>query len=186
MGEKILFAVLLCVLGCATSARSQSPDVKKKLDKPGEIQGYPCAEGFAWFYPDGHLKQCTISRDTEFGEARLPSGSIVVLTPGGEPRYAMLAHDASILGYTCRGGGPLGPAEGAATAFYPNGKLKQCWLAQDQDVQGAPCMAAGGLLGAIFHSGGAAVAFHQDGKLRSCTLSRDFGGLKRGDGFQAP
>ena len=54
MKKTILFAVLLCSLICAVSARSQSQAVRKKLDKPTEIQGYPCAKGFAWFLRMGN------------------------------------------------------------------------------------------------------------------------------------
>ena len=99
-------------------------------------------------------------------------------------RYAELlffSHDAPVLGYTCKGGGPLGASEGATTAFYPSGKLKQCWLAEDQIVQGVPCMAAGGFLTAIFHHGGFSTTFFENGKFRSCTLSKNFGGQRRGE-----
>ena len=65
---------------------------------PAEIQGYPCDKGYAFFYADGSLSQCSVSRGTQFGEARVPRGSIVHLTPDGKPAYAMLIHDAPILG----------------------------------------------------------------------------------------
>jgi hypothetical protein len=157
------------------------------LHEPAEIQGYPCAKGFAWFYADGRLERCTVSRDTAFGEARVPAGSIVVLRPNGKPEYVMLVHNSPILGYNCAGGGPLGPAEGAMTSFYASGKLRVCWLAGDQVVQGVPCKAAGGFLSAIFHHGGFFTDFYESGKLHSCTLSQDYGGLHGGQRFaQAP
>jgi hypothetical protein len=43
----------------------------------------------------------------------------------------------------CDGGGFLGPAEGSETAFYPSGKLHQCYLAKNQVVQGVPCAQGG-------------------------------------------
>ena len=173
----IRYALLVVILGWAAAPPQAS---RKTLDQPTEIPGYACAKGYAWFYADGRLERCTVSRDTAFGEARVPAGSIIVLLPDGKPRYVMLIHDALIHGYKCAGGGQLGPSEGATTTFYPSGKLKLCWLAQDQMVQGIPCMAAGGFLTAIFHRGGFGTDFHENGKLHSCTLSRDFGGQRRG------
>jgi len=183
MSKRTLFAVLLCGLGWAGP---RPPVVRKKLAAATEIQGYPCATGYAWFYLDGHLEQCAVSRDTAFGEAQAPAGSIVVLLPSGQPDYLMMSHDVPILGYKCAGGGPLGPAEGAMTAFYPSGKLKLCWLVGDQNVQGIPCMGNGGFFGALLHYGGAGARFYRSGKLHSCTLSKDVGGLRRGQLFVAP
>src|ERR1035437_4378321 len=158
MRRHILFGALLLSPRCFGWVEPEV--VRKTLEVPVEIQGYPCAKGFAWFFADGHLKQCTVSRETAFGEARAPTGSNVNARPlaggggvggGAAPdrihpcpasgRYAELlffSHDAPVLGYTCKGGGPLGASEGATTAFYPSGKLKQCWLAEDQIVQGVP------------------------------------------------
>jgi len=179
MRRHVLFVALLLDPRCFGWVEPQV--VRKSLEVPREIQGYPCAKGFAWFFADGHLNQCTVSRETAFGEARAPTGSIVVLHPDGTPNYLFLSHDAPVLGYICKGGGPLGPSEGATTAFYPSGKLKQCWLAEDRIIQGVPCMAAGGFLSAIFHHGGFSTNFYENGKLRSCTLSKDFDGQRRGE-----
>jgi hypothetical protein len=187
MRENTLLVVILCCLQCIASAGLRPEDHRKRLREPAEIDGYPCAQGYAWFYADGHLNQCTVSRDTGFGEAEAPAGSIVVLLPNGKPKYLMLVHNAPVLGYQCMGGGPLGPAEGAMTLFYPSGKLRLCWLAEDQVVQGVPCMAAGGFFGTLFHYGGASTSFHENGKLHSCTLSKDYRGKRRGELFrQAP
>jgi len=68
-------------------------------------------------------------------------------------------------------------------AFYPSGKLKQCYLAGDQMVQGVPCMSGG-----FFGDGrGGGAKFHESGKLASCKLTKDFGAWHKGDRFvQAP
>jgi len=187
MRSKILFLVISCGPQCVFWAEAESETSRKTLQAPAEIQGYPCAKGYAWFYSNGSLRQCAVSRDTAFGEAQVPAGSIVVLLPDGKPRYVMLSHDATILGYHCRGGGPLGPAEGDATGFYPSGKLKLCWFVDDQEAQGVPCMAAGSFFDAIFHHDNVGTNFYESGRLHSCTLSKDFKGLRRGERYvQAP
>jgi antitoxin component YwqK of YwqJK toxin-antitoxin module len=125
------------------------------------------------------LERCSVSREIAFGEAQVQRGSIIVLLPDGKPDYVMLRRDSSIAGAEGKGGGLLGPDEGAMTTFYPSGKLKQCWLAKDQVVQGVPCM-NGGILG---DGTGAGVKFRESGKLESCKLAKDYGGLRRGDRF---
>jgi hypothetical protein len=176
MKKTILFAVLLCSLFCAVIARSQSQTVRKKLDRPTEIQGYPCAKGFAWFFADGKLNRCTISRQIDFGEAKIPIGSIIALRPDAKPDFVQLSDDTHIGGIICRGGSWQGPEGGSTTEFYPSGKLKQCFLAGNQEVQGVPCM-NGGLIG---HD----VQFSEDGRLQSCKLTKDFRGWRRGELFQ--
>jgi hypothetical protein len=90
-----------------------------------------------------------------------------------------MSHDAPILGMTCMGGSWLGPGEGAMVAFYPSGKLKQCYLAGDQLVQGVPCMSGG-----FFGDGrGGGAMFHENGKLQSCKLTKDFGTSAEGRSF---
>jgi hypothetical protein len=156
---------------------------RKALDSAVDLQGYPCAKGYAWFFDGGRLKQCTLAREAPFGEAVAPAGSIVVLRHDGAPNYLMLVRNSMVRGLPLKGGGPLGPAEGATTAFYPSGKLKEAWLAEDHEVDGVPCMAAGGFFSAVAHRGGISTVFYEDGTLKSCTLSRDYEGLKRGTMF---
>jgi len=159
---------------------------RQTLDQPREINGVACARGVAWFYPDGRLQQCTSSREIAVGEAQVQRGSIIVLLPDGRPNYVMMLHDAAVGEVECSGGNLLlGPSEGAMTALYPSGKLKQCWLAKNQVVQGIPCM-RGGVLG-LFGDGArrdGGAKFYESGKLESCTLAKDYGGKKQGDHFQ--
>jgi hypothetical protein len=180
MKKSILFTVLLCSLIGAVFAASQSQTARKKLDKPTEIQSYPCAKGFAWFYADGRLNRCTISRQIDFGEAKIPSGSIIGLRPDAKPDFVQLSDDTQIAGIICRGGSWQGPAGGSTTEFYPSGKLKQCFLAGNQEVQGVPCM-NGGLVG---DRQGHAAQFNEGGKLESCKLTKDFRGWRHGELFQ--
>lgn len=181
--RKRMLALALLGLGWAGWSGPQTNTYRKRLDTPTEVQGYSCAAGYAWFYANGALERCEVTRETAFGEANVPAGSIIVLDANGKPKVVYLSHDAPVVGYQCRGGGLLGPGEGDTTAFYPSGKLKECWLAGDQEVQGIPCMDAGGFLAAALHHGGGATVFYENGRLRSCPVSKDFGGLKRGDRF---
>jgi len=175
---------LIIAVACGLVNFAWSQPVKterKSLDQPAEIQGYPCAKGYAWLYSDESLNRCTLSRPAAFGEAQAPAGSIISLRSDGKPEYLMLAHDTSVAGYVCSGGGILGPAEGPVVAFYPSGKLKLCFLAGDQIVQGVPCMGSS-FFRDVF-GGGAGANFYESGKLRECKLSKDYGTLKRGEHF---
>jgi hypothetical protein len=177
------FALLVCGLSCAGCAGTLPQTHRTTLSAATVIQGYPCAQGYAWFYTDGSLSQCSLSRETAFGEALAPAKSLIHLHPDGKPKHLMLSHDSIVAGVRCSGGSWLGPGEGSTTALYPSGKLKQCFLAGDQIVQGVPCMNGG-----FFGDGrGGGVQFHENGKLQSCKLTKDFASLQRGDRFvQAP
>lgn len=173
--------IVSCSIGLL-AASDQPTRSRRFLQEPADIQGYLC-NGWTWFYEDGHLKSCTLAQDVPFGEVHAPAGSWIALTADGKPKYLVLPHDGSILGYRCRGGG-LGGNEGPTTALYPSGKLELCWVAGDQMIQGVPC-AGGGSFDIL--TGGAPAHFYETGKLRSCKLSRDFRGKSRGRVFeQAP
>jgi len=180
---KEIFLLALFAIGSAAAAGEPPQTTRKTLDQPTEIQGYPCAKGYAWFFDDGRLSRCTVTREIAFGEARIPAGSYIALHPDGTLDFVQMSHDAPILGMTCSGGGLLGTGEGSMVAFYPSGKLKQCYLAGDQTVQGVPCMSGG-----FFGDGrGGGAKFHENGKLASCKLTKDFGTQHKGDRFmQAP
>jgi hypothetical protein len=177
------FALLLCCAACAGWTGSPHHASRKTLDQPSEIQGYPCAKCYAWYFDDGRMNRCTVTREIPFGEARIPAGTYIALNPDGTPNLIQMSHNAPILGLICMGGSWLGPGEGSVVAFYPSGKLKQCYLAGDQTVQGIPCMNGG-----FFGDGrGGGAKFRESGKLQSCKLSKNFGEQRRGDRFvQAP
>jgi hypothetical protein len=100
--KAILLVFALCSLSCPVRANGALPHVNRKtLDQPTEIQGYPCAKGFAWFFDDGRLNRCTVTREIAFGEARIPAGSYIGLHPDGTPDIVQMSHDAPILGMTC-------------------------------------------------------------------------------------
>jgi hypothetical protein len=130
------------------------------------MQGYSCAAGYAWMFPDGKLASCTLSRESKFGEITVPEKSMIYLSGDGDPRFVFLAHTATIHGYACRGGG-----QDFSTALYPSGALKTCWLATDTLVDGIPCMQAG-FFADVF-GGGVETQFFENGKLKTCKLSHE-------------
>ena len=111
--------VVACVvfgLGCGVTQTGKPGTAaqRTKLTEAREIQGYPCAKGYAMVYPSGKLASCSVSRETAFGEALVPAGSIIGLESTGKPKGAMMAHNTVIAGVRCGGGNwPLGPSEGA-------------------------------------------------------------------------
>ena len=180
-----LLFIMLGTIPISGLAGETPANHRMKLQEPREIQGYPCAKGYAWFYSNGNLQRCTVSRDITFAEARVPAQSIISMQADGKPNSVSLFHDSEVAGYTCRGGGLLGPSESWTTAFFPTGKLKLCWLASDQIIQGVPCMHAS-FMGDVF-GGSAGTYFYESGKLKSCKLSKDYGIQHRGQRFaQAP
>jgi hypothetical protein len=112
-------ALLFCGLAGPACAAATPHTYRKTLDQPAEIQGYPCAKGYAWFYDDGRLSRCTVTREISFGEARIPAGSYIALNPDGTPNLVQMSHDAPILGLTCMGGSWLGPAKARWWPFIP-------------------------------------------------------------------
>ncbi len=177
----VLLAFFLSVFCCAACVKAQPRTQRKTLPNPAFIEGYPCAKGYAWFYADGHLYRCFVSRETQFGEATIPSGSEIALTPDGKPAFVQMSRNAEVHGYLCAGGGWLGVAEGAMVSFYPSGKLLECLLAADQFVQGVPC-SHGGFWNSMFRSD-PSLRLRQSGRLASCKLSRDFGSQRKGERF---
>jgi hypothetical protein len=181
MNRKIVLALVLCGLLAQGRAPAQTQATRKSLDRETAIQGYPCAKGFAWFFADGRLYRCTVAREVPFGEATIPAGSIIALTPDGKPKFVQMSRTTTIRGYRCQGGSLLGPGEGSMVAFYPSGKLRELFLAEDQTVDGVPCAHSGLVTTTL--KGDPSVLFSEDGRLQSCRLSRAFEGQKKGDRY---
>jgi hypothetical protein len=158
----VLFLIALTVVealsGSATSGQ---------LNANEAIRAYPCVDGKTSYVAKTGLTSCVVSRDTDFGEARVPSGSAIYLKEDGKPFSVFLSHDTTIRGYTCLGG----HGHGYSTGFYPSGELKLCWLASDQEVDGIPCMQASFFADVV--GGTVGTHFYRSGKLRTCKISRD-------------
>jgi hypothetical protein len=153
--------------------RAREPRTRKRLCAPTVIQSYSRAADNAWFFADGGLAECSVSREIIFGEITVPGKSWINLTHDSYLDYVFLAHDTPVNGYLCKGGSFLGPTEGAVTVLYPSGKLKTCWLAVvDSVVDGVPCARASFWADAF--GGNSGTYFHENGRLKSCQLSRGF------------
>jgi hypothetical protein len=185
----VLLTLVAAWLGASQTAKAAPVDsTRKKLHQITVIQGYSCAKDYTFFYTDGKLHRCTLSQETQYGEALIPRGSHIYLKPDGSLWSVALAHNTRFHDVLCKSRGFLN----AQTGFYPSGKLKQCWLAGDQVVQGVPCRHEESILGVAYgivvkHPNDPDIEFYESGKLESCTLAKDYGGKRRGDRFmQAP
>jgi hypothetical protein len=158
--------------------------IRDKIAHDSSIQGYPCARGYAWFYPDGSLNECTVSRPVLFGNVHVPRGSVIQLWPNGAARYLNMPHAGLIAGYRVTSSS-LSESEGNRTTFYPSGKLRSIFTRNDKTIDGVPCRGVGNTL--VESPGGAnRVEFYEDGKLQSCQLIRDYQGQKAGQRLTLP
>jgi hypothetical protein len=164
----ILLACGLCLAVTALGQGQRARIERRALAKPADIQGYPCAPGYAWFYEDGALNSCQVTRAVDFGEAKITAGSWITLAPDGKPGMVFLRDDTRIGAAVCTGSA-MG-REGSTTVFYASGKLKECFLPEDREIQGVPC-AHGGFFSELF-GGPAQVQFYENGDLHSCRLSK--------------
>jgi hypothetical protein len=179
--------VFLVLVASASVGRASEPNaIRGRLPHDAILQGFPCAHGDAWFYPDGALNQCTLARPATLGDLRVPPGSVIELWPSGAPHYLMLPRETVLAGFRIRGGTRLDRSRGATTAFYRNGGLRSFYLGRNQLVQGVPCR--GGSWNTLSDPSGGQnlVEFYDDGKLASCKLTRDYSGLRTGQRILLP
>ncbi len=186
MKSSPLSAFLICVFLATASLASEPNALRNKVPQDTVIQGFPCARGYAWFYPDGSLNECTVARPITFANDRVPRGSVIQLWPNGAARYLTLPHAALIAGYHVTSGNPPGSPKGAATAFYPSGKLRSFYLFNDQTIQGVPCRGSQGSFLSASAANAYRVDFYEDGKLQSCQLTQNYQGQKAGQGIMLP
>jgi len=177
---------VLSLLSAGTSLASEPNALYNHISHDTTIQGFPCAKGETWFYPDGSLNQCRLSRPAVLGDVRVPGGSVVEFWPNGEAHFLLLQRPMVLGGYRVRGGTRRGLSLGATTSFYNTGELRSFYLVSNESVQGVPCR--GGSWNTITDPTGGDnfVEFYQDGKLESCKLSHDFSGFRAGERIAMP
>ena len=147
---------------------------RAKLAREHEIVGNVLPAGTrVSFHEDGRLRECHLDTAGAVLSGRpLPRGTQVVFDGSGRMRNCLLPENTVIEGHLC-----LGKGTNWSTGFYPNGQLRLAWLARDEEIQGVPCMSAGGVLRAIGkalvgrNQGG--VFFHENGNLSSALVARD-------------
>lgn len=183
---KLLLLCLLLAAAVSAASASEPNAVRDKVLHNTTIQGFPCARGAAWFYPDGSLNQCTLAQPAALGDLRVPRGSVVELWPNGEAHYLTLPRATVLAGYRVRGADRLSLSRGATTAFYRTGELHSLYLTGNQAVHGIPCH--GGAWNTFTDPAGNqnVVEFYPDGSLESCQLSRDFSGFRTGQRIVLP
>lgn len=178
--------LLLAVVASVCSA-AEPNSIRNKLATDKTIQGIPCARGTAWFYPDGALNECTLSRSTTLGDVEVPRRSIVDLWPNGAAHYLTISRPAVIGGYRVMGGARANSSSAVVTTFYSNGKLRSVYLAADRTIEGVPCR-GGSAWNLLVDSANDTnyVEFFDNGKLKSCRLARDYEGHRSGDRLLLP
>jgi hypothetical protein len=186
MRNKLFLVCLLLVALVGTCSAAEPNALHGKIHHDTTIQGFPCAHGDAWFYPDGSLNQCTLSRPVTLGDLRIPGHSVIELWPNGTAHYLMLSHAAALDGYRVRGADRLGLSRGATTAFYRTGELHSLFLVSSHIIQGVPC--CGGAWNTFADPTGNAnmVEFYKDGTLQSCKLSRSYLSFRAGERIALP
>lgn len=185
--KSVLLICLFFSLCTGVCTASEPNALRYQIPHDTTIQGYPCSRGEAWFYPDGSLNQCTLSRPAAIGsDLRVPRGAVIELWPSGAAHYLMLQHPGVLAGYRVRGSTRHGLSRGATTSFYRTGELRSFYLVSTQTIQGIPCR--GGAWDTLTDPTGGEnmVEFYRDGKLESCKLSRDFSGFRAGQRIVLP
>jgi len=171
-------AIALTLLAAAVPEGAQEAKpkiVRSKPSTPVEIDGVPCAAGYAFREEStGRLHQCRLDRDAVVRTAELKKGTTVALNPDGSIRYVFLPGTTMVGEHSCRGGG-----HDWMTHFHPNGELRLCWLSRDEVIRGVPCSRAT-FWGEFFGGKYATTEFHDNGSLSSCVASTatDIGGRR--------
>jgi hypothetical protein len=187
MKAALLPVCLFFAVAVSVCAASEPNAIRNKLDSDKRIQGIPCARGTAWFYPDGALNECTLSRAATLGSVGVPRRSIVELWPNGAAHYVTISRRALVGGYRVMGGTRASSSSAVVTTFYPSGKLRSVYLAVDQNIEGVPCR-GGSAWNLLVDPANDTnyVEFFDDGKLKSCRLARDYEGYRNGQRLLLP
>ncbi|HVT99430.1 MAG TPA: hypothetical protein VHE33_18145 [Acidobacteriaceae bacterium] len=187
MKSSLLLGLLFLLLpGARVSSASAPNALRNRISHDTVIQGYPCARGETWFYPDGSLNQCRLSHSATLGDLRVPGGSLVEFWSNGAAHYLMLQRPAVLAGHKVRGGTRWGLSRGATTTFYGTGELRSFYLVRNESVQNVPCRGGSWNTYTDPTGGQTVVELYRDGSLASCKLSRDYAGFRSGQRIILP
>jgi hypothetical protein len=187
MKPALLAVSLVFAVAVSVCSASEPNAIRNKLEHDKTIQGVPCAKGDAWFYPDGALNQCALSRNATIGDILAPHHSVIELWPTGAPHLLRISHNATVGGYRVMGSPRTGFPADVVTTFYPSGKLRSIYLVSDQTIQGVPCRGGGAWkLLAESASDNNSIEFFNNGRLEACRLARDYAGHTRGQRLFLP
>lgn len=187
MKTALLPVCLVLAVVASVCGASEPNAIRNKLESDKTIQGIPCARGTAWFYPDGALNECTLSRAVTLGGVEVPRRSVLELWPNGAAHYLTISRRAVVGGYRVMGGTGANSSSAVVTTFYSNGKLRSVYLAADRTIEGVPCR-GGSAWNLLVDPANDTnyVEFFDDGKLKSCRLARDYEGHRSGDRLLLP
>jgi hypothetical protein len=177
-------ALLFCLVfaGMVGIAAASEPNaLHTRIVHDTTLQGFVCARGDVWFYPDGSLNECRLAQPSSIGGWPVPRGSVIELWPGGAARSLSLGREVVFAGYRVSGG-----HRGSLTSFDSHGRLRSFALSQDQVVQGVPCRGGSRFGAATGDSGADRVELYPGGGLESCRLARDFSGRRAGERMVFP
>jgi len=148
--------------------QSSSGTIIGDLASNTDIEGYPCKEGWVYFYEDYKLQNFTNYKEIEIDGVTIPEDTWVELTQDGTLDLCAFPENIIVQDHLVYGSGG---SKGAHTTFYTDsenkGKLKSFFSPEDAVIGGIPCN--GGPFGKLFDI----IKLHPDGSLKYCTLSKD-------------
>jgi hypothetical protein len=144
-----------------SSVRQSGKVTMAQLQKPMQIDGFPCADSWVHFLEPGRLQAFYLAETSTIQGNQIPKGTWVRLRSDQTLQFCSFPEDTIIQGYMCDGG--RGGSEGVTTSFYPDGKLSSFYTPKDAVIQGIPCQAGPFQL----------IQLYESGNLRQFTLSSD-------------
>ena len=143
---------------CEKVSTYSNGNIKKcKLKEVVKVDGHLC-QSWIWFHENKLIKQCTTAESFNFGNYRIPNGSVVFLDTVGLVQKVWLSEPVIYDGIKC-----LAKNNEIEVSFHPNKNMKSCFLLEDQVIQSWPC----------YSSTKTPVFFYDSGRLKEFTLSEN-------------